>query len=85
MKRSRLLELLGDENPTWDRIRYVCTSPSGPGDMSPWLKMLRTYYLDVPDQYFMMDIKVRHRSVLERASRQTALRSSAVPPRTRRR
>ena len=60
MKRSRLLELLGDENPTWDRIRFMCTSPSGPGDMSPWLKMPRTYYLDEPDQYFLTDIKVRH-------------------------
>ena len=67
MTRARMLELMGDENPTWDRIRFVCMAPRSADDPGPRLGMPRTHYLDEPDQYFMTDIKVRHHNKLQRS------------------
>ena len=73
-----MLELMGDENPTWDKIKFVGTSPRSAEDPAPWLSMPRTYFLDEPDQYSMTDILVRHHSRLQRSQWQSAFRSSAV-------
>ena len=66
MTRQKLLHLLGDEAATFERIRFVCTSPDEAG--KPWLSMPRTFRLDEPDQYFITDIKVRHEHKLDRAA-----------------
>ena len=78
VKRAKLLELTGEESPNWDRIRRARMAPRPARDGPPWLKMPNAYDFEDPTQYFMTDIKARHRGLLERASRQTALRSSAV-------
>ena len=78
MKMAKMLELMGDENPAWENIKFVCTSPRSAEDPAPWLSMPRTYYLDEPDQYFMTDILVRHHSKLQRSQWQAAFRSYTV-------
>eukprot|EP00959_Pyramimonas_sp_CCMP1952_P178795 3737219-Pyramimonas_sp.AAC.1 len=63
-----------DENPTWDRIQFVCAVPASADDPGPLLKMPRTEFLAEPDQYFMTEIKVRHRNKLQRSQWQSAFR-----------
>ena len=58
MKRRELMELLGDESPSYERIRFVCQTPGSDG--RPWLQLPRTFRLDDPSTYFTTDIKVRH-------------------------
>ena len=76
MTRHRMLELMGDESPTYDRIRFVCTAPQADG--TPWLQLPRTYDLEDPDTYFTTDIKVRHENMLTRASWAMAFQSAKV-------
>ena len=54
MTRLQMLDLLGSESPTYDRIRYVCLAPGEDGQ--PWLSLPRTYDLDDRTSYFWTDI-----------------------------
>ena len=78
MCRQRMLEVLGDESPTYDRIRFVCTTPREDG--RPWLQLPRTYQLEDPGTYFNTDIKVRHENLLTRSNWAMAFKSSAIQP-----
>ena len=64
MKRRELMEILGDESPSYERIRLVCQTPGSDG--RPWLQLPRTFCLEDPDTYFTTDIKVRHHNMLTR-------------------
>ena len=83
MCRRRMLEVLGDENPTYDRIRVVCTTLQEDG--RPWLQLPRTYQLEDPGSYFNTDIKVRHENLLTRSHWAMAFRSSTLQPPERKR
>ena len=66
MKRRELMDLLGDEPPSCERIRFVCQTPGN--DVRPWLQLPRTFRLDDPTTYFTTDIQVRHRNMLTRSN-----------------
>ena len=78
MIRLKLLDLLEDESPTYERIRFLCTAPKEDG--SPWLELPRTYELEDPTTYFTTDIKVRHASMLTRSNWAMAFRAITHPP-----
>ena len=73
MTRLQMLDLLGSESPTYDRIRYVCLAPGEDGQ--PWLSLPRTYDLDDRTSYFWTDIMARHERMLTRASWAAAFKS----------
>eukprot|EP00959_Pyramimonas_sp_CCMP1952_P079400 1659503-Pyramimonas_sp.AAC.1 len=75
-----MLRPMGNGNPTWGRVRFVRAARAGADDPGPWLKMPLTYFLDEPGQYFMTDMKARHRNKLQRSQWQTAFRSNAAQP-----
>jgi hypothetical protein len=76
-----MLELMGDESPTYDRIRFICTAPQADG--TPWLQLPSTYHVQNPTIYFTTDIKVRHDNMLTRASWAMAFQSAKANPGTR--
>ena len=74
---QRLLEVLDEESPSYDRNRFVCTSP-GEGSL-PWLRLPRTFELDDETTYFTTDIKARRESMLTRSQWAMAFRSPQAP------
>ena len=43
--------LMGEESPSWERIRFFCTSPDDQGN--PWLRLPRTFDLEDPKEFFL--------------------------------
>ena len=78
MIRHQVLELLGDEPSSYDRLRFVYTSPTESGE--PWLKLPNTYDLEDVSSYFTTDINVRHENLLTRSNWAMAFKSSQVNP-----
>ena len=73
----RMLDLMDDESPTYERIRYVCTAPQEDG--LPWLALPRTFELEDPTTYFNTDIKVRHENMLTRSNWAMAFKAVGPP------
>ena len=49
-----LLLLPDEDNPSKERIAFLCTVPSASGQ--PWLQIPRTSQLEEPEGYFMMEM-----------------------------
>ena len=77
MTRQKLMELVGDESPSYERIRFVCCTPQEDGNV--WLQLPRTYDLEDPLAYFCTDIRVRHENLLTRSNWAMAFASRSGP------
>ena len=76
MTRQKLMEVVGDESPSYERIRFICCTPMEDG--SCWLQLPRTYDLEDDSQYFHTDIRVRHEALLTRSNWAMAFSSQKV-------
>ncbi|CAE7796727.1 unnamed protein product, partial [Symbiodinium necroappetens] len=69
--------LMGEESPSWERIRFYCTSPDDQGN--PWLRLPRTFDLEDPKkEFFASDIVPRHQRALTRNCWQQALKAQGL-------
>ena len=68
--------LMGEESPSWERIRFFCTSPDDQGN--PWLRLPRTFDLEDPKEFFATDIVPRHQRALTRNCWQQALKAQGL-------
>ena len=68
--------LMGEESPSWERIRFFCTSPDDQGN--PWLRLPRTFDLEDPKEFFSTDIVPRHQRALTRNCWQQALKAQGL-------
>ena len=68
--------LMGEESPSWERIRFFCTSPDDQGN--PWLRLPRAFDLEDPKEFFSTDIVPRHQRALTRNCWQQALKAQGL-------
>ena len=67
-----MLHDMGEEDPTFERIRSFCTAPDRDG--LPYLALPTAFKLDLPTGYFLTNIKARQDDLLQRSAWEAAFR-----------
>ena len=67
---------MGEEAPSFERIRFFATAPDVEGN--PWLRLPQTFDLDSDSEFFHTDILPRHNRMLSRTCWQQALKASSL-------
>ena len=78
MLRRQLLRAMGEDSPSFERVRFFATAPDSEG--KPFLQLPTVYQLDDPQGYFVTDVRARHDALLMRSAWEAAFRGSRLTP-----